>query len=167
MAMKTVSYKDPYEPIPVVIQIEDDDEEGFEKALEYLNESKRLIENADARERYHTPYRIEGLNYEGEEYASKKDEYEEAELEAEESIIDEWLQQNLTELQYRRFKLLMEGLSIRDVARSEGIDYSSANESINAARKKLKKILKNTPSKVPIFLRIREEILKIEERRKS
>jgi len=38
--MKTVSYKNPYDKVPVVIQIEDDDEEGFEKALEFLNESK-------------------------------------------------------------------------------------------------------------------------------
>ena len=29
--MRTVSYKDPYEPLPVVIQIEDDDEEGLEE----------------------------------------------------------------------------------------------------------------------------------------
>lgn len=167
MAMKTVSYKDPYEPIPVVIQIEDDDEEGFEKALEFLNESTRLIENADSRERYHTPYRLGGLLYEGTEYAAKKDEYEAAELEEAERIIDEWLRKNLTEIQYRRFVLLMEGMSVHDVARHEGIDYSSANESINAARKKLKKLLKNTPSKVPLFLCIREEILKYEERRKS
>ena len=31
--MKTVSYKDPYEPLPVVIQIEDDDEEGLEESI--------------------------------------------------------------------------------------------------------------------------------------
>ena len=36
VAMKTVSYKNPYEPIPVVTQIEDDDEEGSEKTLEFL-----------------------------------------------------------------------------------------------------------------------------------
>ena len=35
--MKTVSYKDPYEPLPVVIQIEDDDEEGLEeKYVEFV-----------------------------------------------------------------------------------------------------------------------------------
>ena len=31
--MKTVSYKDPYEPLSVVIQIDDDDEEGLEEIL--------------------------------------------------------------------------------------------------------------------------------------
>lgn len=29
--MKTVSYKDPYEPLLVVIQIEDDDEKGLKR----------------------------------------------------------------------------------------------------------------------------------------
>lgn len=166
--MKTVSYKDPYEPIPVVIQIEEDDEEGFEKALEFLNENTRHIRNAERKERYHTALHLEGLIYDGPEYAAKKDEYDESELEEEERIIDVWLRENLTEVQYRRFRLLMDGLSIRDVARYEAADFSSVNESINAARKKLKKILKNTPSKVPNSLRtMREEFLKIEERRKS
>ena len=32
---------------------------------------------------------------------------------------------------------------------TEGIDYSSANESIKASQKKLKKICENTPSKYP------------------
>lgn len=166
--MKTVSYKDPYEPIPVVIQIEDDDEEGFEKALEFLNENTRHIQNAERKERYHTALHLEGLTYEGEEYAAKRNDYEEAELQEEEAIIDEWLRENLTEVQYRRFRLLMDGLSIRDVARYEAADYSSVYESINAARKKLIKILKITPSKVPKSLRtMREEFLKIEERRKN
>lgn len=62
--MKTVSYKDPYEPIPVVIQIEDEDEEGFQKALEFLNENTRIIQNAERKERYHTAYHTDGLTYE-------------------------------------------------------------------------------------------------------
>ena len=33
--MKTVSYKDPYEPLSVVIQIDDDDEEGLEEILAF------------------------------------------------------------------------------------------------------------------------------------
>lgn len=142
--MKTVSYKDPYEPIPVVIQIEDEDEEGFQKALEFLNENTRIIQNAERKERYHTAYHTDGLTYEGEEYAAKRSDYEEAELREEEAIIDDWLRENLTEVQFRRFRLLMDGLSIREVAKKEEIDYSSANESIKTARKKLQKILKKT-----------------------
>lgn len=46
----------------------------------------------------------------------------------EEKLIDAWLQENLTEVQYQRFKLFMEGLSIREISKTEGIDYSSAKE---------------------------------------
>lgn len=53
-----------------------------------------------------------------------------------EKLIDTWLQENLTVVQYQRFKLFMEGLSIREIAKTEGIDYSSANESIKASQKK-------------------------------
>lgn len=43
----------------------------------------------------------------------------------------------------------MDGMSIREIARHEGIDYSSANDSIKAVQKKLKKILCDAPSKHP------------------
>lgn len=59
--MKTVSYKDPYEPLPVVIQIEDDDEEGLEEILAFLNDDARLTQNMERKERYHTKYHLEGL----------------------------------------------------------------------------------------------------------
>ena len=42
--MKTVSYKDPYEPLSVVIQIDDDDEEGLEEILAFLNDDARLTQ---------------------------------------------------------------------------------------------------------------------------
>ena len=144
--MKTISYNDPYE-LPVFIQIEDDDEEGLEEVINFLNDNAKLVKNADRRERYHTACHLEGLTYEGMEYAAKADKHS---WEDDERIIDEWLHKNLTEVQYRRFRLFMEGLSIRDVAKQEGIDYSSANESIKAAKKKLQKIWKNTPSKYPL-----------------
>lgn len=50
------------------------------------------------------------------------------EMSEEEKLIDAWLQENLTEVQYQRFKLFMEGLSIREISKTEGIDYSSAKE---------------------------------------
>ena len=45
--MKTVSYKDPYEPLSVVIQIDDDDEEGLEEILAFLNDDARLTQNME------------------------------------------------------------------------------------------------------------------------
>lgn len=147
--MKTVSYKDPYEPLPVVIQIEDDDEEGLEEIMAFLNDDARLTQNMERKERYHTKYHLECLIYEGVDYASQEDLEADVEMSEEEKLIDAWLQENLTEVQYQRFKLFMEGLSIREIAKTEGIDYSSANESIKASQKKLKKICGNTPSKCP------------------
>ncbi len=67
-----------------------------------------------------------------------------------ECIIDEWLRSNLTFTQYRRFRYLMEGLSLREIAEVEGADYKSVNESIEGARKKLQRIFQNTPSETPL-----------------
>ena len=147
--MKEISYKNPYDKIPVVIQIEDDDVEGLEEVIHFLNDNTRIIDNLERRERYHTAYHIEGLIYEGMEYAADEDVASNVARTENEQRIDEWLRENLTSVQYRRFVLFMDGLIIREVARCEGIDYSSANESIKAAQKKLKKILVNTPSKSP------------------
>lgn len=147
--MKTVSYKDPYEPLSVVIQIDDDDEEGLEEILAFLNDDARLTQNMERKERYHMKYHLEGLIYEGVDYASQEDLEADVEMSETEKLIDTWLQENLTVVQYQRFKLFMEGLSIREIAKTEGIDYSSANESIKASQKKLKKICENTLSKYP------------------
>ncbi len=137
--MKEVQYNDPYE-VPVVIQIEEDDAEGIEEIVRFLNDDARLTQNLERKERYHTPYHIEGLEYEGMDYASETDVASDVADCDEECFIDEWLRKNLTPIQYRRFRLFMEGNSIREVARLDGADYSSVNESIKAARKKLKKI---------------------------
>ncbi len=136
--MKEVSYKNPYES-DVFIQIEDDDVEGLEEVLSYLNDNTRIIQNLEQKEREHTKYHYEGLEYEGMEYSSWEDVSAEATERMEEQIIDEWLRKNLTEAQYRRFRLLMKGCSIREIVRIEECDYSSANETIKAARKKLQK----------------------------
>ena len=147
--MKTVNYKDSYESLPVVIQIEDDDEEGLEEIMAFLNDDARLTQNMERKERYNTKYHLECLIYEGVDYASQEDLEADVEMSEEEKLINAWQQENLTEVQYQRFKLFMEGLSIREIAKTEGIDYSSANESIKASQKKLKKICENTPSKYP------------------
>ncbi|WP_164120798.1 hypothetical protein [Sharpea azabuensis] len=67
------------------------------------------------------------------EYASDEDVESEVVRAEIEQTIDAWLRENLTVVQYERFKLFMDGMSIRDVARQQGIDYSTANESIKAA----------------------------------
>lgn len=89
--MKTVSYKDPYDRIPVIIQIEDDDVEGLEEVIDFLNDNSRVTENLEQKERNHTAYHIEGLVYEGMEYASDEDIQSDVAREEIEKLIDAWL----------------------------------------------------------------------------
>ena len=42
--------------------------EDTEEVAEFLREDKRLTENAERKERYHCPYSIDALEYEGCEY---------------------------------------------------------------------------------------------------
>ena len=148
--MKTVSYDDPYDRLPVVVQIDDEDEEGLAEILAFLADDTRTTENLERKERYHTEVHLEGLGYEGREYAAGTDVEAEALRKDEEQRIDSWLRESLTPVQYRRFCLYMNGMTIREIARQESTDYSSVNESVKAAQKKLQKICRNTPSEVPI-----------------
>lgn len=149
LKVKDYSYKDPYEGIQVFAVIEDDDEESWNTALAWLEENRKEIQSEDRRQRYNAPYHIEALEYEGKDYATPEDVAENAALADEEERIDDWLRMNLTPTQYRRFRLHMDGMSIRDIARFENADYTSVRESIAAARKKLQIIYGNTPSKTP------------------
>lgn len=45
--MKTVSYKATYDKVPVVIRIEDDDEEGLEEVIHFLNDNARIVKEKD------------------------------------------------------------------------------------------------------------------------
>lgn len=56
----------------------------------------------------------------------------------------------LTETQYRRFCLYFcKGLTVRQIAKQEATHHKSVEESIEAAIKKLKKFLQDTPPKWP------------------
>ncbi len=134
--MKTVSYKDPYEPLSVVIQIDDDDEEGLEEILAFLNDDARLTQNMERKERYHMKYHLEGLIYEGVDYASQEDLEADVEMSETEKLIDTWLQENLTVVQYQRFKLFMEGLSIREIAKTDRILIMKNGELIQEGTEK-------------------------------
>ncbi len=69
--IKEISYKNSYDKISVVI--EDDDVEGLEEVIHFLNDNARIIDNLENKERYHMAYHIEGLIYEGTEYAADED----------------------------------------------------------------------------------------------
>ena len=52
---------------------------------------------------------------------------------------------NLTETQYRRLTMLMNGFTVQEIARMEGKDHTSVAESIEAAAKKIMKYRKTPP----------------------
>lgn len=147
--MKTFSYEDPYDKLTFYCVVADEDAEFYEKTIQMLNDDKRQIDNLERKERNHTAYHFEGLVYEGMEYASDEDVESNVTRAEIEQMIDAWLRENLTVVQYERFKLFMDGMSIREIARQQGVDFSSVNESIKAAQKKLQKIWHDTPSKHP------------------
>ena len=120
--MKDYSYVDPYEGLQMFVAIEDDDEESWSEALAWLDESRKEIQSQERKERRHALYHLEQLLYEGIEYASGEDVDRDIEKTDEEKRIDALLKDNLTELQYRRFLMYMDGFSIREIARLEDAD---------------------------------------------
>ena len=141
-----ITYNDPYEGVQE-FEIDDSfDNEALAEVINYLEENTRLINNAERRERYHVAYHLEGLEYEGEEYAdpdTPQSLLEEMELYAELSQALECL----TEVQKNRLIQLSEGMTPRQIATAEGRDYSTVRESIISAKEKVKKYLQNTPHK--------------------
>ena len=112
--------------------------EVTEELAEYLTEDERLTRNAERRERYHCPYHIEALDYEGAEYCYH--ETPETIVLRKERDSALWAAMNvLSETQFRRLILHSEGMTCRDIATLEGKDFSSVAESIKAAKKKVKK----------------------------
>ena len=109
-------------------------------------ESRKTEHAADERRRYHCPYSIDALVYEGLEYGTTFD-LDQMLSDAEDTQIFYTAFNRLSEIQRRRMLMLAEGLSVREIARREGVDYRTIWESIDAARKKFLKNYKYTPSK--------------------
>ena len=109
-------------------------------------ESRRAEAASDRRSRYHCQYSIEALQYEGAEYADATD-LEQFFVNCDDRKKLYEALQHLSAIQLRRMLLLASGLSLREIARCEGVDYRTVWESVEAARKKFLKFYKNTPSK--------------------
>ncbi|HRV27167.1 MAG TPA: hypothetical protein P5522_00080 [Spirochaetia bacterium] len=103
----------------------------------YITASRREESNLDRKERYHS-YSLDAINYEGLEYAT--DTTPETEMSSKEDAarVNAALDK-LSETQQRRLLMLADGLSMREIARFEGVDHRAIRESIEAARKKFKK----------------------------
>ena len=100
-----------------------------------IMDSRREESNLDRKERYHC-WSMDAAEYEGEEYGIP-DFTDDLIDDTDEKVREAF--SHLSETQRRRMLMLSEGMSIREIARSEGKDFSSVRESIEAARKKFLK----------------------------
>ena len=129
-------YNDPYE-LPQEVFIEDGDPDALKEVLDFLNENARVIQNAERRERYHAPYHLEGMDFEGGSiaYHATPEETVIRKVDAERVRAVLAL---LTETQRRRLLMMEEGKTMREIAEAEGAAVSSVKESLDAARKKFR-----------------------------
>lgn len=112
------------------------------EVAEFILKSDREIANADRRERYHAPYHIEALGYEGMEFAD---------LETPEDILirkeeHEWLegfQRLLTGTQLRRLSMKAEDMNLHQIATAEDTSVNAVLESLKEVMKKAEKYKKN------------------------
>lgn len=100
-------------------------------------DSRRKESNLDRKERRHC-YSYDAIEYEGDEYG-KEDYYECTDDSIDRDARVRAAFYTLTEVQKRRLLMLANGLSMREIARREGIKHHAVMESIEGARKKFLK----------------------------
>lgn len=111
-----------------------------EETAAFLQANDREMQNAERRERYHAPYHLEALDYEGDAYAyHETPERLYIRREDRERLLQAL--DLLTPTQWRRLEMLMDGMAIRQIAAAEEADYASVYESIQAAKQKIRKSL--------------------------
>ena len=142
--------------------------EVTEETAAFILENDREMANAERRERYHCPYHLEAMTYEGDSVA-----YHET---PEEIVIREESRKEfasaltmLTDAQFRKLLIKADGLTLREIAEREYKTVNAVVKSLSAAKKKLEKyrnfFLKTGCTKRHFFLRIARSASS--ERRKS
>ncbi len=105
-----------------------------------LNDDRETA-NADRRERYHAPWHIDAMQYEGDSLAYR--------LTPEEIVIRKETAREmgdalstLTDAQLRRVLLKAEGMTLREIASLEGTNVNAVAKSLELAKKKFQKYRK-------------------------
>ena len=104
--------------------------------------SRREEENYERKMRYHCPVSIDKLEYEGMQFADPDTPMSLLENEIEEQEQKElinYVMSQLTETQ-RRIQMKADGLTLEEIARIEGVHFTTIDESIKAAQKKAIKL---------------------------
>ena len=105
-----------------------------------IQDSRRAEHANNEKQRYHSAFSLNNTGYEGCIFSSGGELIARLIMMEENRECEEMLQQ-LTPIQRRRIEMLMSGMSIADIARSEGAAFNTVKESIESARKKLKKFM--------------------------
>jgi len=105
---------------------------------EFILMNDREIANADRRERYHSPYHIEALEYEGGDYADSDTPEDILSRQEEKEHLDDMLS-FLTDAQFRRLTMKAEGMTLRQIAEAEDTSVNAVRDSLLQVRKKLEK----------------------------
>ena len=106
----------------------------------YITASRREEDNLSRKERHHC-YSLDAILFEGKEYGDNHTPETEMET-AERNKRLYAAMETLTEVQRRRLLMLADGLSAREIARTEGVAHKQVLKSIELARKKLRDLLK-------------------------
>lgn len=106
------------------------------ETAEFILRNDREIANADRKERYHTPYHLEALEYEGTDYADPETPEDVLIRQEEKEQMTDSLKL-LTDTQLRRLSMKAEGMSLRQIAAAEDTSVNAVKESLEAAKKKL------------------------------
>ena len=112
--------------------------EVTEETAAYILDNDREMANADRKERYHCPYRIEAMEYEGDSLAYRLTPEEVFVRKEEQQHISNTLSR-LTDVQLRRLTMKADGMTLREIAAAEGATVNAVRESLEAAKKKFKK----------------------------
>nr|DAS30078.1 MAG TPA: RNA polymerase sigma factor [Caudoviricetes sp.] len=112
--------------------------EVTEETAAFILENDREMANADRKERYHCPYHIEAMQYEGDSLAYYKTLEDIAIREEEKQHINDTLS-FLTDAQLRRLTMKADGMALREIAKAKGTSVNAVRESLEAAKRKFKK----------------------------
>lgn len=115
--------------------------EVTEETAAYILKSDRELANTERRERYHCPYSLDALTYEGEPYAWRETPEDVLIREEEREEISDALSV-LTDAQYRRLLMKADGMTLREIAQTEGASVRAVRASLLLARKKLEHLQK-------------------------
>ncbi len=109
---------------------------------EFICKADKVPSNQERKKRYHHVLSLDSAEYEGLDFANPKSFTDEFESEVSYQYLLKTLD-ILTETQRRRFTLhAIYGMSFREIAAIEGVNFKSVDESIKSARTKLQAVLK-------------------------